>query len=94
MSRHGLGGVLAVLLALLSHNAARAGDIFVTNAGNNTIGAYTTSGATVNPALISGLNAPIGIAVVPVPEPTSLTLTLLGLVLAGLVFRGRCKRAS
>jgi hypothetical protein len=47
----------------------------------------------VNPALISGLVTPIGIAVV-VPEPSSLTLTLFGLVLAGLIFRGRCKRAS
>jgi hypothetical protein len=39
----------------------------------------------VNPALISGLKGPWGIAVVAtVPEPSSLTLTLLGLVLAGL----------
>jgi hypothetical protein len=38
-------------------------DLFVANlAGGGTIGEYTTSGATVNPALISGLSAPSGIA--------------------------------
>ena len=52
------------------------------------IGEYTTSGATVNPALISGLADPEGIAVVStVPEPSSLTLTLVGLIAGGLVFR-------
>jgi hypothetical protein len=59
--RHGLGGLFAVLLGLLSHNAARADLLFVTNSG--TIGEYTTAGATVNPALISGLSRPFGIAV-------------------------------
>jgi hypothetical protein len=86
--RHGLGGLFAVLLGLLSSNATRADEIFVTNLGDGTIGAYTTAGATVNPALISGLSGPAFIAVVAtVPEPSSLTLTLFGLVLAGLVFR-------
>src|SRR3954452_920554 len=67
--RHGLGGAFAVLLGLLSHNAARADQIFVTNVNigvgtiGGTIGAYTTAGATVNPALISGLHGPRGIAV-------------------------------
>ena len=50
-------GLFAGLLASLSPGAARAGDtIFVANNHDGTIGAYTTSGATVNAALISGLN--------------------------------------
>jgi hypothetical protein len=57
-------GLFAGLLGSLSPSAARAGDtIFETNLFIDTIGEYTTSGATVNPALISGLNGPIGIAV-------------------------------
>ncbi len=39
-----------------------AGQIFVTD-GINTVGEYTTSGATVNASLISGLNNPQGMAV-------------------------------
>jgi hypothetical protein len=42
------------------------GNLFVTslnNGTNGTIGEYTTSGATVNPALVSGLNSPLGISV-------------------------------
>ena len=31
-------------------------DLFVANYGNGTIGEYTTSGATVNASLVSGLN--------------------------------------
>ena len=61
--RHGLNGLFAVLLGLLSHNAARADLIFVANASAGTIGEYTSTGAAVNPALISGLNFPVGIAV-------------------------------
>jgi uncharacterized delta-60 repeat protein len=38
--------------------------IFVTNAGLGTVGEYTTSGATVNASLISGLSTPEGIAAV------------------------------
>ena len=59
---HGLCGLFAVLLGLLANHAAHADLILETNA-IGTIGEYTTSGATVNAALISGLNAPIGIAV-------------------------------
>src|SRR3954468_11606059 len=61
--RHGLDGLFAVLLGLLSHNAARADQIFVTNLSSDTIGEYTTAGGTVNPALVSGLSSPRGIAV-------------------------------
>src|ERR1035437_854545 len=32
--------------------------VYVTNAGTGTIGKYTTSGAVVNPALVSGLQGP------------------------------------
>jgi hypothetical protein len=47
---------------------ARCGTIFVSNRNNDvpgagTIGEYTTSGATVNPALVSGLSEPFPIAV-------------------------------
>jgi PEP-CTERM motif len=75
-------------------------DLFVANAGNYTIGEYTTAGTTINPALISAVNVPQYIAlgpappVAPVPEPSSLTLTLLGLVLAGMGFRGWRKRVK
>src|SRR5438309_1036819 len=61
--RHGLNGLFAVLLGLLSHNAARADLIFVANASAGTIGEYTSTGAAVNPALISGLSRPLCIAV-------------------------------
>src|SRR5271154_5970011 len=71
MSRNGLlglcstgyRGLFAVLLGFLSSTAARADQVFVANFGGNTIGEYTTSGATVNASLISGLNSPGGIAV-------------------------------
>jgi hypothetical protein len=61
--RDGLGGLLAIVLGLLSSNAARADTILVTNEGAGTVGAYTTTGATVNASLITGLNNPIAIAV-------------------------------
>jgi hypothetical protein len=41
----------------------KAQDIYVANAGSGTIGEYTLSGATVNASLISGLDAPSGIAI-------------------------------
>jgi hypothetical protein len=59
-------GLFAGLLASLSPSGSRAGDtIFVVNGNADTIGAYTTAGATVNAALIgpSGLIGPVGIAV-------------------------------
>ena len=77
---------LAVLLGFVSAAlcmipaASPGGLIFVTDSDTGTIGEYTTSGATVNPALISGLNFPIGLVIassVPDESPTS-TLLLLG----------------
>ncbi len=43
--------------------AVSGSDLFVTNAGNDTIGEYTTSGTTVNASLISESGGPFGIAV-------------------------------
>ena len=40
--------------ALLAVSGARADTIFVSNNTGGTVGAYTTSGATVNASLISG----------------------------------------
>jgi len=42
-------GLSAVLLGLLSASGARADTIFVTNVGTDTVGEYTTAGATVTP---------------------------------------------
>jgi hypothetical protein len=50
--------------------------LFVANNFDGTIGEYTTSGATVNVSLISGLGSPFGIAVV--PEPSSWALLAMG----------------
>jgi len=43
--------------------AVSGSDLFVANYGANSIGEYTTSGATVNASLISGLSGPIGVAI-------------------------------
>jgi hypothetical protein len=53
--------VLAVVLALIGAFSAAA-QIFVTNDVVGTVGEYSTSGATVNSALISGFQSPEGIA--------------------------------
>jgi hypothetical protein len=57
--------LLAMLLATLPIGAARADTIFVANfiGPRGTIGEYTTAGATVNAALVLGLNGPKGLAV-------------------------------
>src|ERR1700722_9328643 len=57
--------LLAMLLAALPIGAARADTIFVANfiGPPGTIGEYTTAGATVNAALVSGLSGPRGSAV-------------------------------
>ena len=85
LCRYGLASPLAVLLGLtLQLSTARADTIFVANGGRRqgpgSIGEYTTDGATVNPALISGLSNPNGIAIVPtvVPEPSSFLLVVSG----------------
>ena len=55
---------LALALGVLaSALATRAGaDVYVTNTAGSTVGEYTTSGATVNMELISGLDEPAGVA--------------------------------
>jgi hypothetical protein len=82
--------------------AGSGSDLFVLNV-NGTIGEYTTAGDTVNSALISGVSyngsglpgsPSFAVVATPVPEPSSLTFTLFGIVFAGLIFRRRCKRAS
>src|SRR5208337_3220076 len=56
--------LLPVVAAILAMPAVARGDnIFETNNSAGTIGEYTTSGATVNASLVSGLNQPAGIAV-------------------------------
>ena len=60
----GLVGVVAFLLGSALASPVRAQDtILVANNGSGTIGAYTTSGATINASLISGLKGPESIAV-------------------------------
>jgi hypothetical protein len=54
---------LAASAALCAMPATAHAQIFATNFSGNTIGEYTTSGATVNPSLLSGLSGPTGIAV-------------------------------
>src|SRR6266699_956277 len=57
-----LSGLVAFAALYALPGTARA-QIFVTNFETGTIGEYTTLGATVDPALISGLSLPQGIAV-------------------------------
>ena len=56
-----LSGLIGSVTLCAMSATARA-QIFVTNFNNNTIAEYTTSGALVNPALISGLNGPFPLA--------------------------------
>jgi hypothetical protein len=66
--------------------AVSGGDLFVTNFDAGTIGKYdAATGATINSALVSGLNGPEGIAVVSASVPdASSTWTLLLLGLTGI----------
>ena len=63
-----LGRILLLVLAAITlwfalpPEVVRA-QIYVTSQSQGTVGAYTTSGATINAALISGLTSPNGIAV-------------------------------
>jgi uncharacterized repeat protein (TIGR03803 family) len=54
---------VAFALLFLGAGPVLAGDVFVTNKTNNTIGEYTSTGETVNAALITGLNFPTDVAV-------------------------------
>ena len=53
---------LTICAALWAMPGTAHAQIFVANNGSATIGEYTTSGATVNASLVSGLNNPSGIA--------------------------------
>jgi hypothetical protein len=57
-----LSGIALAFVSGVTSGTAHA-QIFVANSGNGTIGEYTTSGATVNASLITGLNKIQGIAV-------------------------------
>ena len=65
------------------------GLIFVVNTDAGSVGEYTTSGAMVNPSLISGLNDPSGIAVSGSLVPTFGNLSLPPSVLAGAKLNAR-----
>jgi len=79
----GDGKSCACLGAARGRHAVSGENLFVTDFFGNTIGEYTTSGETVNPALISGLNNATAVAVVSasVPEASSTwAVLLLGLM--------------
>ena len=63
-----------------------ANNLYVVNQNNYVIGKYTTSGETVNASLITGLNHPYGLVVV-VPEPSSATVGILGVIATQLLRR-------
>jgi hypothetical protein len=72
---------LAACAALCASPRSTPAQIFVTNFVSGTIGEYdATTGATVNAALVTGLNVPQGIAIAAVPEPTTILMAAIGLV--------------
>ena len=96
----GLSTVILVTFIFLGmRRPARCGTIFVTNSGTvsgtGTIGEYTTTGATVNAALISGLVRPFGITIAAgtpaIPEPSTWAMMLLGF--AGVGFAAYRQRS-
>lgn len=83
-----LFGILSITMALVGMLAGTAHcQIFVSLAGSETIGEYTTAGTTVNASLVSGLNSPYGIAIEIVPEPSSFELAALGLCVLFAIFQ-------
>ena len=76
----------------LGHIAVLGNSLYVTDIGRGVVGEYdATTGATINAALISGLQGPTAIAVV--PEPASGVLALgCAVGLLGLVTRARQRR--
>jgi hypothetical protein len=66
-------------------------DLYVLEIGPNRIGQYTTSGQTVNAALVTGLSNPRNLAVV--PEPSTYVMALAGLACGGYLVKRRRKRA-
>ncbi len=84
---------VSIMTMLTAMPTGAYGGIFVTNLDSNTVGEYTTSGATVNASLITGLNVPIGIAVTPtsvsVPEPSTFVLMGLGFAVLFVALRRR-----
>ena len=88
-----LSTLLLAVTTLWALPAAGA-NLWVANIGSATIGEYNaTTGATVNVALVSGLNQPHGIAVV--PEPSTWVLLTIGAVsLAVAAVRRRMRESS
>jgi len=78
--------------------AVSGSDLFVTNTATGTIGEYTTSGATVNAALIpvpgspAGEGLPAGIAIANIPEASTWVMSLTGF--AALAFAGNRRARS
>ncbi|HEX4085535.1 MAG TPA: PEP-CTERM sorting domain-containing protein, partial [Chthoniobacteraceae bacterium] len=64
--------------------AVSGNDLFVESKEGGTVGEYTTSGATVNASLITGLDAPQGIAVAAVPEPSTWAALIAGIGILGI----------
>lgn len=64
--------------------AVDGSNLYVVNAGNGTVGEFTTSGDVVNASLITGIGGVTGIAIVDAPEPSVWSMVLL-LMLGGLM---------